>query len=170
MSCVLVGSVKLASSDPFTFPLIDPAFYTSPFDAYAMAYAIKSARRFVQTSPWKDFIVGPYAQVSTASTDDEIIAAARANSITIWHPTCTARMSPKNASWGVVDPNLLVKGTTGLRIVDASVLVSGRPHVCAVYTSDLTFLVKPVLPAGHPIAAVYILAERAADLIKQAWY
>lgn len=33
-------------------------------------------------------------------------------------------MSPKGADYGVVDPDLKVKGIRGLRIVDASVMVS----------------------------------------------
>lgn len=116
--------MKLASSDPFEFPLIDPAFLSSNFDAQVMVYAIKAARRFVQTSPWAGFILDRFGDVGMAQTDDEIAAAARANIETIWHPTSTARMSPKDAAWGVVDSQLLVKGTSGLRVVDASVFVS----------------------------------------------
>jgi len=33
-------------------------------------------------------------------------------------------MSPQGATWGVVDPDYRVKGTSGLRIVDASIFVS----------------------------------------------
>jgi len=33
-------------------------------------------------------------------------------------------MSPKGAKWGVVDPDLKVKGVEGLRVIDASILVS----------------------------------------------
>jgi len=40
------------------------------------------------------------------------------------HAVGTASMSPKGASWGVVDPDLTVKKVQGLRIVDASVLAS----------------------------------------------
>ncbi|KAF9045836.1 hypothetical protein BDZ89DRAFT_138996 [Hymenopellis radicata] len=55
-------------------------------------------------------------------------------------------MSPKGASWGVVDPDLRVKGVEGLRIVDGSVL--------------------PYLPNAHTQGPIYLFAERGADLIK----
>lgn len=118
------GSVRLASSDPFTFPLIDPNFFNTTFDEFAMLSAVKAAREFVSSAPWKGFIIDRFGPVGEAETDAEIIAAARGAIVTIWHPTSTARMSPKNASWGVVDPELFVKGTKGLRVVDASTIVS----------------------------------------------
>ncbi|KAI8980777.1 aryl-alcohol oxidase-like protein [Trametes punicea] len=145
-----VGSVRLASADPFTFPLINPNFFNTSFDQFAMLSAVKAARAFMATRPWRGFVVSRFGPVGTAETDQDIIAAARDAIVTIWHPTSTARMSPKNASWGVVDPQLLVKGVSGLRIVDASVI--------------------PIIPAAHTSAPTYILAERAAEFIKRAWY
>ncbi|KAF8874753.1 hypothetical protein BD779DRAFT_1613535 [Infundibulicybe gibba] len=53
------------------------------------------------------------------------------------------------ANYGVVGPDLLVKGASGLRIVDASVM--------------------PFVTCGHTQAPVYIIAERAADLVKKFW-
>jgi len=50
----------------------------------------------------------------------------------------------------VVDAQLRVRGgVSGLRVVDASIM--------------------PAVPAGHPIAAVYMIAEKAADMIKDQW-
>ncbi|KAK0218409.1 hypothetical protein EDD85DRAFT_781166, partial [Armillaria nabsnona] len=50
---------------------------------------------------------------------------------------------------GVLDPDLHVKRLMGLRVVDASVL--------------------PFVPTTHTQAAVYSIAERAADIIKAEW-
>ncbi|KAF8168596.1 hypothetical protein K438DRAFT_1730485 [Mycena galopus ATCC 62051] len=59
-------------------------------------------------------------------------------------------MSPKGASFGVVDPDLVVKGISGLRIADSSILLT-------VFND-----------AAHTQVPVYIVGERAADLIKIA--
>ena len=98
----------------------------STYDQLAMLYAIKAVRRFVESTPWKGFTVSRYGPVGSAETDEEILAAARGAARSIFHPTSTARMSPLNATWGVTDPQLRVKRTSGLRVVDASAFVS-RP-------------------------------------------
>ncbi|EJF61540.1 aryl-alcohol oxidase-like protein [Dichomitus squalens LYAD-421 SS1] len=144
-----VGSIKLASSDPFDNPLIDPGFFSTEFDTLVMLEAIKTARQFMALPAWGGLVSGRFGPVGDAETDEEIIAAARVSVETIYHPVSTARMSPRDASWGVVDPNLLVKGASGLRVVDASVF--------------------PTIPAAHTMALVYIVAERAAELIKRTW-
>lgn len=89
-----------------------------------MVEAVKATRRFMDAAPWQGFVTSRTGTMGMAETDDEILAAARAGVVTIWHPTSTARMSPKQADWGVVDPDLLVKGVSGLRVVDASIFVS----------------------------------------------
>ena len=69
-------------------------------------------------SPWPNQRGAPPPQ-----TPAEIAAYIRENAATIFHPVGTASMTPRGASWGVVDPDLVAKGISGLRIVDASVLV-----------------------------------------------
>lgn len=115
--------MTLASDDPFDDPLIDPGFYTNPLDLYSMVEAIKQARRFLSASAWDGYVVSETSYLSAAQTDEQIAEYARNFTSTVFHPIGTARMAANDSNEGVVTPSLLVKGTDGLRIVDASVLV-----------------------------------------------
>jgi choline dehydrogenase-like flavoprotein len=147
------GSVRLASADPFDFPLIDPNYFNSTFDQFVMLSAVKAARAFMSAAPWQGFVQARFGVLGGAESDEEIIAAVRKSIGTIWHPTSSARMSPRDASWGVVDPQLRVKGASGLRVVDASVFVStaswyfGRRVTLTKLVYSLLFLLSiPRLP------------------------
>ena len=118
------GSIRLNSSNPFDFPVINPNFFNTTFDQFAMLFAVNASRAFMETPPWQGFVGDRFGVVGNATTEDEILQAVKDSVGTIWHPVGTARMSPKSASWGVLDPQLLVKGTSGLRVVDASAFVS----------------------------------------------
>ncbi len=61
--------------------------------------------------------------------------------MTIYHPTSSCAIGP------VVDPHLRVHGVEGLRVVDASVM--------------------PTIVRGNTNAPTIMIAEKAADLIKQ---
>ena len=124
-----LGSVTLNTSSPFDFPTIDPAFLSTPFDVQALRYALRSSVRFATAHAWSGVVTGqagPFADVDVGD-DSALDAWARSQASTIWHPTGTARMGPCGAAIGegsVVNPDLTVKGVVGLRVVDASVLVS----------------------------------------------
>jgi choline dehydrogenase-like flavoprotein len=53
------------------------------------------------------------------------------------------------ADGGVVDPRLRVYGVEGLRVIDCSII--------------------PVLPDVNILAAVYMIAEKGAEMIKEDW-
>ena len=89
-----------------------------------MIEAVKSTRRFLQSTPFNDYVVNQFGLVGGAETDEEILAAAFESVVTFFHPVATARMSPDTANWGVLDSQLRVKGAHGLRVVDASAIVS----------------------------------------------
>ncbi|TFK34074.1 hypothetical protein BDQ12DRAFT_715549 [Crucibulum laeve] len=140
------GSVSISSSNPFANPIINPNYLNTSFDIFALVEAVKTARRFINSDSWIGFVEEEYGSSEDAKTDAEIEKLIRDTAGSVFHAVGTAAMSSKNARWGVVDPSLLVKGANGLRIVDASVL--------------------PFVPNAHTQGPVYLLAERAADLIK----
>ncbi|KAF8665692.1 hypothetical protein AX16_000145 [Volvariella volvacea WC 439] len=140
------GYVRIASRDPFTQPLINPNLISTEFDIVTLRESLKAVQRFTEATPWDDFIIEPYGDFATLTDDASYDEYIRNNAAVVFHPCGTASMSPVGAQWGVVDPDLRVKGVAGLRVVDASVL--------------------PFVPSAHTQAPVYIIAERAADLIK----
>ena len=88
-----------------------------------MKEAVKSSRRFVTASAWRDYVIAPYGIQGQLTSDADLESYIRNVSSTLFHPAGTASMSPRGASWGAVNPDLTVKGVKGLRIVDASVFV-----------------------------------------------
>ncbi|ESK87618.1 aryl-alcohol oxidase [Moniliophthora roreri MCA 2997] len=136
------GSVKLSSSNPFDPPLIDYGLYTSDFDINAQVEVMKAIQDLLSHPQFQGIVEGPFGALANATTDQEKAAFARANSRVFNHPSCTAKMG----SGGVVNSRLKVKGINGLRVVDASVF--------------------PQIPESNTQVPVYIVAERAADLIR----
>ncbi|KAJ6494585.1 aryl-alcohol oxidase [Mycena sanguinolenta] len=141
------GAVTLGSSNPTDAPLINPNLLGADVDLVIMREAVKSAIRYTTAPAWKGYVLSTVGLTDTSDTGIE--AYIRANAGTIYHPVGTASMSPKNAQWGVVNPDLTVKGLTGLRVVDMSVV--------------------PFIPASHTQSSAYVIGERASDLIKQTW-
>jgi choline dehydrogenase len=103
--------------------LIDPGYFTSQFDVLTAREGFKGAMRFAQAPVWKNIIGGVAEPFANITSDEAIDAAIRNVTETGLHLVGTASMSPKDANWGVVDPDLLVKKVSGLRIVDASIMV-----------------------------------------------
>lgn len=97
---------------------------------------------------FQGFIVAEFPTTSSLLSDADLDAYVSQSGTVALHAAGTAAMSARNANYGVVDPDLRVKDATGLRVVDASIM--------------------PFLPSAHTQVPVYVLAERAADLIKLA--
>ncbi len=82
-----------------------------------MKHAIGGAQRFAAAPVWSGYILGLSTDIS--DLEESIRNQARPAG----HSVGTASMSPPNAHWGVVDPDLRLKQARGVRVVDASVLV-----------------------------------------------
>ena len=81
-------------------------------------------------SLWNDFVLLQFGNFADVTADQQIAAYARNNAASVFHPVGTAFMSPVNATNGVANPDLTVKDTVGLRVIDASIFVSDRESVC----------------------------------------
>ena len=141
---LLGGFVKLATSNPFDKPIIDPKFVTTDFDKFALREAVRAIKRFLSAPAWSSYVIGPYG-TTAGVTDAELDDHVQSLSSSVYHPVGTAAMTAVDAPWGVVNPDLKLKGAEGLRIVDASVW--------------------PFLPNAHTQGPVYLLAEKAAEII-----
>ncbi|KAF9466961.1 alcohol oxidase [Collybia nuda] len=140
------GSVHINSAVPTTPPAIDPNYFADPIDLELMVEGVKFVRKAQVTGKLgKNHI--EYVQPAPEVDDDAIRKWIKTYSATLWHPLGTASMLPK-ADGGVVGDDLIVYGTSNLRIVDASAL--------------------PLQFATHMQTTVYALAEKAADIIKGA--
>ena len=119
------GFVEITSTDPFTAPLINPNFLTTQVDIETLREGVRDVIKFVSAPAWLKHVSGRYGDKFKAAVDDASIDAyVRSITTTIFHPASTAMMTKHSDSWGVVNPDFTVKGTSGLRIVDASVFVS----------------------------------------------
>jgi len=138
------GSISLASSDPTALARLDPQYLTEEADLAVFEYGIKYARELAQTSAFAKLRgkeLAPGADVTDSPGLREYIRKAAG---TVWHPVGTCKMgSDKDA---VVDAKLKVHGVEGLRIADGSVM--------------------PKLVNANPNAAIMMIAEKAADMIR----
>jgi choline dehydrogenase len=138
------GSVRLASAEPGTPPLIDPNYYADPRDLHTFAAGLRAAReigRAAALDQWRGEEVLPGPGVND---DGSLRAYLRRNLRTYAHPGGTCRIG--TGADAVVDTELRVRGISGLRVADASVM--------------------PSAPSANTNATVYAIAERAAHLIQ----
>lgn len=156
--CFPGGSITLSSADPLAHPIISPNFLATDWDIYVLRESVKKVQKFLTADAWKDYVIGPFGDYAKAVTDAEIEAYARANAATFFHPISTAMMSPKGADWGVTDPDLKVKGVEGLRIVDASVIVS---TVQCGFSSLAIYIYSTAIPCQRSHCSTCIPLRRA---------
>ncbi|KAJ7176681.1 GMC oxidoreductase-domain-containing protein [Mycena filopes] len=142
------GSVTINSTDPFEAPVIDLGFLSHDVDIFVAREAVKKLYKLTKAPAWENYIIAPTQDLESLS-QDELDQYIRNNAGTAFHLVGTAAMSARDAQYGVVDPDLLVKGASGLRIIDASIM--------------------PFVTSAHTQAAAYVIAERGADLVKSAW-
>jgi choline dehydrogenase len=111
--------------------------------AYQCSPESKGSIHAKSPDKYRAFEMNPGDQVQT---DDEWLDFARINGQTTYHVTGTCKMG--HDPMAVVDDELRVHGIAGLRVIDASIM--------------------PTLVSGNTNAAVIMIAEKGADMIKAA--
>jgi len=139
------GRIGLASGDPRHRPQIDPDYLSDVRDLSALAIGVRMARDYGTAAPMSKICVEELSPGDGANTDQELRDYIRASVVSGYHPVGTCAMGGESRWSSVVDPELRVRGVTGLRVVDASVM--------------------PSVPRGNTNAPTIAIAERAADLI-----
>lgn len=138
------GTVTLASADPDAAPTIDPAYLSAEADRIVTRDGVRLARRIGENPALAHRKAADISPVAADLASDEAIDTwVRRGANTIFHPVGTCRMGTDPAS--VVDPELKVRGISGLRIADASVM--------------------PTIVSGNTSAPTMMIAEKAADLM-----
>lgn len=139
------GTVRLRSSDPLEFPMVQPNYIAEEEDRRVVVAALRLARRMLHgqaLSPFRDRDVFP---PESAVTDHDFLEFARNRGGTAWHLIGTCRMGPVSDPTSVVDSELRVIGLERLRVADASIM--------------------PCMPSGNAQIPTMMIAEKAADMI-----
>ena len=145
------GQVRITSSDPKLPPAIRANFLTTDHDRRVVVDLFRYARKLLAQPALKPFVVAETYPGPAVQSDEEIIASCHQDG-TCMHTVGTCRMGADARS--VVDPDLRVRGVTGLRVVDCSVMptqVSGNTNGPVM---ALAWLAAERILAGDKIAAM----------------
>lgn len=139
------GRVEIASGDPAVAPKIFPNFLATDKDWKVLRASVRMIREIGRQPSLARYMGKETAPGSSSNSDAEIDAFIRKTAATIYHPAGTCRMGSASDPMAVVDSELRVRGVSGLRVVDASVM--------------------PDLTSGNINSPVIMIAEKAADRI-----
>lgn len=150
------GRILLKNKNPYTKPVIHANYFSDGgHDERVILHGIRKAIELSKTKAFQKFgsrlhdVPLPNCAHHRFNSDEYWFCAMKTITNTIYHHCCTNKMGPSSDPEAVVDPRLRVYGIRGLRVVDASVM----PHV----------------PAAHTNAPTMMVAEKAADMIKEDW-
>lgn len=140
------GSVRLRSSDPRDAALFDAGSLNDPEDVEILVRGVKKAIAILEAPSLARLIKRrALPEPGIEKDDDALRHYVRQTVKTVFHPCGTAKMGPASDKMAVVDNELRVRGTQGLRVCDASVM--------------------PRLISGNTNAPTMMIAERGARFI-----
>ena len=136
------GTISLSSSDPKDAPIIQPNFLEDKEDLEQLVKGGKLVFKLMNDDALRKHTLRDRLPFDRNS-EDSLIEHIKKTLETVYHPVGTCKMGVD--SMAVVDPMLKVHGISNLRVVDASIM--------------------PLIVSGNTNAPVYMIAEKAADMI-----
>ncbi|MBE9042455.1 choline dehydrogenase [Oscillatoriales cyanobacterium LEGE 11467] len=137
------GYIDLRSPDPLAAPIIEPNYLSEEADWQVVRSGIALSRQILQASAFDAFRGAEFLPGIEVQSDGDIDEYIRAFTESLYHPVGTCKMG--NDRLAVVNDRLQVRGTRGLRVVDASIM--------------------PAIVSGNTNAPAIAIAEKAADAI-----
>jgi choline dehydrogenase-like flavoprotein len=119
-------------------------YLSTEYDMQQQLYGFALRQEFLHTSALSKIITEDVTPGPEGKDEKSLRNYIRNTTMTDWHPSCSCRMGYDE--YGVVDPQLRVHGTTGLRIIDASIM--------------------PEMPNCNINAACLMIGEKGSHLIK----
>ncbi len=147
-----VGKILLDSArSPLENPWINPNYLAESDDVEVLLRGLRLAQKMVGTEAMHPYMGETPSRHATSSypydSDEFWRWYIKRATLTIYHPVGTCKMGRVSDPTSVVDPRLKVKGFKNLRVVDASIM--------------------PKIVSGNTNAPVTMIAEKAADMIKE---
>jgi len=137
------GSVSLRSLDPNDAPIIRANYLSSSVDRKVLLDGVKRLREVFAQPAFDRFRGDEIGPGYSCRTDEDLTKWIANTADTVFHPVGTCQMGVgENA---VVDPSLRVRGISGLRVADASVM--------------------PTIPSANTNASSIMIGEKCADLV-----
>jgi choline dehydrogenase-like flavoprotein len=142
------GTVRLASADPHTDPLIQFNYLSAPQDVATMVEGLKRVHAIMMQTPTFAGRIKRDLRTAHCRSDADWAQFARSAAGTNYHPVGTCRMG-SDAADSVVDARLRVHGLQGVRVVDSSIM--------------------PKIVGGNTMAPSIMIGEKGAEMIRQDW-
>jgi choline dehydrogenase len=139
-----LGHVNIRSADPAEPPSILFNYLQDPQDRLDLRASVRLTREILAQPALAPFCGEELSPGSQTQSDEAIDSFVRQGVETCYHPVGTCRMGKTDDC--VVDEQCRVRGVTGLRVVDASIM--------------------PSIVSGNTNAPTIMIAEKVSDLIR----
>lgn len=136
------GSVRLRSNDPGAAPLIAPNYLSTEADRRVALESLRLTRQIMAQPALARYRPEEFRPGAQYQSDDDLTRLAGEIGTTIFHPVGTCKMGRDDDPLAVTDPHLHLRGVSGVRIADASVM--------------------PTITSGNTGSPTLMIAEKAA--------